>query len=154
MNPTVRLDDQVYVALQQQAVKDGMVFATPNAVLRKMLKLDQVTNLVQPGESGEITLYLNAPYYTGKTKFDVIISTNIAPGYVLYPSILSRLKVPDNKVVLVAKDKRNSASGRITEIIPVGKTPRGKQRFDIRVDEWTPVDFEDVNFNYCGVAIK
>ena len=41
MPPTIRVDSEVMVKLQQLAVEFELVFGTPNAVLRRKLGIDQ-----------------------------------------------------------------------------------------------------------------
>ena len=41
MSPTIRIDDQVMEVLKEQAIRLGLVFESPNAVLRAVLGLDQ-----------------------------------------------------------------------------------------------------------------
>lgn len=42
--PTIRIDDDVMGALQERAVKEGLVFGSPNQVLRIVLGLDSNTS--------------------------------------------------------------------------------------------------------------
>ncbi len=45
--PTIRIDDDVMGALQERAVKEGLVFGSPNQVLRIVLGLDSNTGEIE-----------------------------------------------------------------------------------------------------------
>ena len=55
--PVIRIDDEVMSRLQARAVKDGLVFSTPNAVIR--ILLDETSN-----NSKETHLTLSSPSQT------------------------------------------------------------------------------------------
>jgi phosphoglycolate phosphatase-like HAD superfamily hydrolase len=46
MTPVIRIDDQVMEELKKKAVNLGLVFGTPNEVLRTMLGLDMVAKAI------------------------------------------------------------------------------------------------------------
>ncbi len=45
MSPVIRIDDEVMKALKERAVKLGLVFSTPNEVLRALFELDKRNNI-------------------------------------------------------------------------------------------------------------
>jgi len=174
LTPVIRIDDEVMEELKKKAIQLDLVFASPNTTLRQVFGLD--TNLfsdkgnsnivendtnITSGEgytgkegAGMATLVINAPeYQAGKKSFSAVLVSLIGQGYILSDRDKGKLQIPGSPVVLLAKDLRRRAEGRLTKLVPTYKSNSGRQRYDVQVDKWTEVPYKSEDLNRCGVAI-
>jgi len=175
MTPVIRIDDEVMAELKKNAIAAGLVFEPPNSTLRKILGLDtkrldgeivaktidveyhnvSIGAAVERGETDTNTarLVIHAPgYQIGKKSFQAVFETRIGEGYIIYDRVKSKLQIPGSIVVLLAKDLKRRAEGRLIKLTPTTKTDSGKQRYDIYVDKWKEVEYKAERLNHCGIT--
>ena len=84
MSPVIRVDDEVMQALTQKAVQAGLVFSTPNEVLRSILGVKKTEEDVNKElNKKEIVIELNTAY-SAKTWYLIPIpkrNRRFFPGY-------------------------------------------------------------------------
>jgi len=80
MVPVIRVDDEVFTELQQRAVDLGLVFGTPNQVLRGVLGLEGRDKNQPPTEKGETHIMPGNDGTTPKSSTPVELPTSRLPA--------------------------------------------------------------------------
>ena len=105
-----------------------------------------------------ITLVIHAPDHrvkrTGAKSFEAVLADGIGKGYILSQREVSKL-LPGSKVVLLRKDglERRAEGWLVVRPVPTMKTPRGKQRYDVHINDLREVSYQPEKLNRYGVAV-
>jgi hypothetical protein len=102
------------------------------------------------------TLVIHAPETTVISKnaksFEKTYKDGLGEGYAIYRSIISEVH-PGCTVVLLSKDQKLRAEGRLVKRVPTTKTDNGIQRYDIHIEGLKMVPYKSERLNHCGVAL-
>ena len=102
------------------------------------------------------TLVIHAPQATagtdGKWSFDNTFESGIAKGYAIAHSFWLRSHT-GCKVVLLSKDERKRAEGRVVRLEPTEKANNGIQRYNVHMEDLKRVPYKPEALNRQGVAL-
>lgn len=89
-----------------------------------------------------------------KRSFEQTVRTGIGDGYAISRGLFQQL-APGDPVLVICKDHRRQASGRIRRLKPTEKTANGIQRYDVFMDDLKQVPFDSggVPLTRTGVAV-
>ena len=111
MTPTIRIDDEVMRKIEQEAVAFGLVFGTPNAVLRAILKLSNTAtdsgerDTVQIKEGDAVEIHM-PNIHTPRTWALIPLSRDkrgFFPGYKVYFELETDLGAVTTRVTSAPK---------------------------------------------------
>jgi hypothetical protein len=165
MTPVIRIDDEVMDRLKKKAIELGLVFESPNAVLKKILGIDSDTSTqyqidaIPNGDKAmprkAATLIISTPWYkkdeTGKStgkpgepnSFETYMQTGLGKGYAISKKDASKLVEGSTRVVILRNDlNKRRAEGILVRLIKTDrKTPQGILRYDIQFKDQKEVDY-------------
>ena len=102
------------------------------------------------------TLIIHAPKgkadSEGKRSFATTLQPGIGDSYAISKSDVDQLSTGD-KVVVLSKDERRRAEGRLDKLVPNGRTETGMKRFDVHITELKEVDFRPESLGRTGVSV-
>src|SRR5438045_1079830 len=102
------------------------------------------------------TLVINVPSWkeneSGAKSFRQICSDQVASGFAIWTRLIDRIN-PGCPVVLLCKDQRRRAEGKIARLIPTEKTGSGIQRYDVHIVDLRLVPYKPEDLNRNGVAV-
>jgi hypothetical protein len=102
------------------------------------------------------TLVIHAPREKckreNKKSFESTRASGIGDGYAIYADLFSLL-YPGWRVVLLSKDQKLRAEGRLAKLDPADKTENGIQRYDVYVEGFEMVPYKPERLNKCGVSV-
>ncbi len=84
--------------------------------------------------------------------FDGVLASGIGDGYAIPERLVRKLYVGCDVVVL-SKDERKRAEGKLRELVPMGKTDSGIQRYDVYIENLRTVPFVSEPLTRTGVAV-
>lgn len=102
-------------------------------------------------------LVINAPRQMvraqRKKSFAKTFSSRIGKGYAIWSRWFARC-YPGCKVVLLSKDERKRAEGKLVKLVPVSKARNGIQRYDVYIRNLTKVTYRPEPLNRNGVLVR
>jgi hypothetical protein len=103
-----------------------------------------------------VTLVINAPrekvQAEAKKSFQNTFDTGIGEGYAIAMKLFEQCR-PGCTVVLLSKDERKRAEGKLVKLVPTVKTGSGMQRYDVYIDNMRMVPYKSEALNRNGVAV-
>lgn len=103
-----------------------------------------------------VSLVLNAPQEqvneNNKKSFQSIINSRIGVGYVISKGQYEQL-YEGCQVILLCKDRKQRAEGKLRKLIPTEKAGNGIQRYDVYMDDLKLVKYKPELLNRAGVAV-
>jgi len=88
----------------------------------------------------------------GKRSFAQTLATGVGDGYIICSGQLQQVNPGDGLIVL-DKDTQQSAEGTIVAFQPNGWALNGRTRYNILMQNMTPIPFQNVPLKRWGVAI-
>ena len=88
----------------------------------------------------------------GKRSFAQTVATGVGDGYIISSTQLQQVNPGDGLIVL-DKDTQQSAEGTIVAFQPNGWALNGRQRYDVLMQNMTPIPFQNVPLERWGVAV-
>ena len=88
----------------------------------------------------------------GKRSFAQTVATGVGDGYAINRRLRQQL-TPGDGVVVLDKDTRQRAEGRMTGLQPNGWTGNGIQRYDVLTRDLAIVTYQSEDLNRNGVAV-
>ena len=116
------------------------------------------TNTVDYSDKENImpTLVINAPKLTtqqqNKKSFESTLASGVGDGYAISKKLFEQL-YPGCGVVLLSKDQKLRAEGKLVKLIPTCKADNGIQRYDVQIDKLTRVPYKPESLNRNGVTV-
>lgn len=102
------------------------------------------------------TLVIHAPSgkarQEGKKSFDDTFKEGVGDRYAIDLKSYGLL-YPGCDVVLLDKDKRQRAEGRLLKLVEVSKTEAGMQRYDVYIENLRMVQYKPERLARCGIAV-
>jgi hypothetical protein len=102
------------------------------------------------------SLVINAPrnqvHENKKKSFDSTFGTGVGDGYAINRNLFSQI-YPGCGVVLLSKDQKLRAEGKLVKLVPSFKTGNGIQRYDVYVKDFKRVPYLPERLNRNGVAV-
>ena len=104
------------------------------------------------------TLVIHAPHSQvqqgHKQSFNQTLATGRGDGYAVSRALHAQLS-PGDTVLVICKEHRKQAVGKLEELVPTVKTGTGMQRYDVIITNLQPVAYsaEGIRLNRNGVAI-
>jgi hypothetical protein len=102
------------------------------------------------------TLVIHAPLkkaqQQSKRSFAQTLTTGIGDGYAIARRLYARL-APGDVVVVLDKDARQRAEGKMVGLKPNGWTGNGIQRYDVLMQNLATVPYQSESLNRNGVAV-
>lgn len=102
------------------------------------------------------TLVINAPKKqvdeNNKKDFENTFSTGVGEGYAINSTLFSQIS-SGCKVVLLSKDEKKRAEGRLVKLVPTYKTNNNIQRYNVYVEGFARVPYRPESLNRNGIAV-
>jgi hypothetical protein len=102
------------------------------------------------------TLVIHAPSgkarQEGKRSFDETLQDGIGDGYAI-DSKRYHLVYPGCRVVLLDKDKRQRAEGRLVKLEETEKTGSGMQRYNVHFENMVIMPYKSEGLTHWGIAV-
>jgi len=103
-----------------------------------------------------VTLVVHAPEYMsrsqGKRSFQETVRHGVGEGYAIAKRLHARCVI-GCKAVLLCKDAKKRAEGRLTKLVPTVKTDNGIQRYDVYMRGLRLVSYKPERLNRNGIAV-
>jgi hypothetical protein len=103
------------------------------------------------------TLVIHTPKWRVRAErvksFDQTLSTGIGDGYAI-PRAWAEQCQPGCKVVVLSKDEKKRAEGRLVRLVPVSKADNGLQRYDVHICDLVTVTYVPESLYRTGVSFK
>ncbi len=107
-------------------------------------------------EESMAILVINAPKWRVRQEnaksFEKTFQSGIGDGYAISKNLFDQLS-PMCVVVLLSKDQKLRAEGRLIKLVPTTKTKNGIQRYDVYIENLTMVPYRPERLNRNGVAV-
>jgi hypothetical protein len=84
--------------------------------------------------------------------FERIFELSVGFGYAIASTLFAQLN-PGDGVVLLDKDKRLRAEGKLVKLEPAGKAGNGVARYDVHIGNLKMVPYKPESLNRNGVAV-
>lgn len=102
------------------------------------------------------SLVLHAPSgkarQEGKKSFDETVQDSVGDGYAI--GLKSYRKIdPGCRVVVLDKDTRRRAEGRLVKLEPTERTGSGMQRYNVHISDLTIVPYKSESLTRTGIAV-
>lgn len=102
------------------------------------------------------TLVIHAPLSqvkrAGKKSFERTLKTGIGQGYAIARSLREHCK-SNCRVVLLSKDEKKRAEGRLLRLVLTKKVGSGIQRYNVHTKAMKRVTYKPERLNRNGVAV-
>jgi hypothetical protein len=102
------------------------------------------------------TLIIHAPKEKvdaeGHPSFARTLDSGVGEGYAISKADAARLG-PGDAVVVLSKDERRRAEGRLEKLVPNGRTESGMQRYDVHIKDLKVVDYKPERLGRTGVSV-
>ena len=102
------------------------------------------------------TLVIHAPdwkvHQEDARSFERVFACGIGDGYAIPERLALKLYVGCD-VVLLSKDERKRAEGKLRELVPTSKTNSGMQRYDVYVENLERVPYKAEPLARTGIAV-
>jgi len=103
------------------------------------------------------TLVINAPKRTveqGSRSFESTFQTQIGEEYAIYSNLFEQL-YPGCKVILLSRDERKQAEGKLVKLERTTVAGNGVQRYNVHMENIERVNYrgDAISLNHCGVAV-
>ena len=102
------------------------------------------------------TLVINAPremvQSDSKKSFENTLATGVGEGYAISRTLFEQCR-PGCPVVLLSKDERKRAEGKLVRLVPTSKAGNGIQRYDVHIKDLAVVPYKPEALNRNGVAV-
>jgi hypothetical protein len=103
------------------------------------------------------TLVLNAPKRTveqGSRSFESTFQGQVGEDYAIYSNLFEQVYT-GCKVILLGRDERKQAEGKLIKLEPTYVAGNGVQRYNVHMENLQRVNYrgDDISLNHCGVAV-
>lgn len=101
-------------------------------------------------------LVINAPRWRVQQEnaksFERTFHSGVGDGYAISKNLFDQLS-PGCGVVLLSKDQKLRAEGKLIRLVPTTKANNGIQRYDVYIENLTRVPYRPEHLNRNGVAV-
>jgi len=102
------------------------------------------------------SLVINAPkkqvVENKKQSFDTTLKTGIGDGYAIDRKTFALIH-PGCKVILLSKDEKRRAEGRLVKLVPTSLTLTGMQRYNVYIRDLVEIKYRSEKLLHTGVAL-